>query len=167
MDARFASLPDYPLEDLLALKKRFPPRMLKGMSSWTCWLPPKLWNTFDEVHLTPKSILIASRQGAVMSWLETLHKFKEELAARDDDPWRLPLERIRGQIGDDGLERVTTQMLLDVLDLPQRSRKAGTYKRLAKLMAELGWMAVRVRGLTRGGYLEQVRGYCRQPIHRS
>ena len=36
---------------------------------------------------------------------------------------------------------------------------------LAKLMAELGWMAVRVRGLTRGGYLEQVRGYCRQPFH--
>ena len=24
-------------------------------------------------------------------------------------------------------------------------------------LAELGWMAVRVRGLTRGGYLEQVR----------
>jgi len=102
-----------------------------------------------------------------MSWLETLHKAKAELASRDGDPWRLPLERVRGQIGDDGLERVTTQMLLDVLELPQRSRKAGTYKRLAKLMAELGWMAVRVRGLTRGGYLEQVRGYCRQPIHRS
>ena len=39
-------------------------------------------------------------------------------------------------------------------------------------MADLGWMAVRVRGLTRGGYLEQVRGYCRevrnrQPNHQS
>ncbi len=101
-----------------------------------------------------------------MSWLEALHKAKAELAVKDGDPWRLRLERVRGQIGDDGLERVTTQMLLDVLELPQRSRKAGTYKRLAKLMAELGWMAVRVRGLTRGGYLEQVRGYCRQPIHR-
>ncbi|MGO9684990.1 MAG: hypothetical protein ACLPTZ_20850 [Beijerinckiaceae bacterium] len=102
-----------------------------------------------------------------MSWLETLHKAKAEFAAQDCDPWRLRLERVRGQIGDDGLERVTTQMLLDVLELPQRSRKAGTCKRLAKLMAELGWMAVRVRGLTRGGYLEQVRGYCRQPIHHS
>ena len=39
---RFAFLPDYPLEDILALKKRFPPRMLKGMSSWAQWLPPKL-----------------------------------------------------------------------------------------------------------------------------
>jgi hypothetical protein len=28
-------------------------------------------------------------------------------------------------------------------------------------MRDLGWTAVRVRYLTRGGYLEQVRGYCR------
>jgi hypothetical protein len=28
-------------------------------------------------------------------------------------------------------------------------------------MAELGWTAVRARDLTRGGYKEQVRGYCR------
>ena len=28
-------------------------------------------------------------------------------------------------------------------------------------LTELGWTAVRVRGLTRGGYLEQVRGYAR------
>jgi hypothetical protein len=31
------------------------------------------------------------------------------------------------------------------------------------LMAELGWTAVRVRDLTRGGYKEQVRGYVRSP----
>ena len=29
-------------------------------------------------------------------------------------------------------------------------------------MSELGWTAVRVRDLTRGGYKEQVRGYCRE-----
>jgi hypothetical protein len=28
-------------------------------------------------------------------------------------------------------------------------------------MAALGWTAVRVHGLTRGGYTEQVRGYAR------
>jgi hypothetical protein len=76
-------------------------------------------------------------------------------------PWRLPLERLRGQIGDDGIERVTTQAALDVLQVPQRSRRAGAYKRLAKLMTELGWTAVRVRGMTRGGYMEQVRGFAR------
>jgi hypothetical protein len=30
-----------------------------------------------------------------------------------------------------------------------------------EVMAQLGWTAVRVRGVTRGGYLEQVRGYAR------
>jgi hypothetical protein len=77
------------------------------------------------------------------------------------DPWRLTLERVHGKIGDDGIERITTQLLLDNLAVPQRSRGAGACRRLARLMAELGWMAVRVRGLTRAGYLEQVRGYCR------
>ena len=37
----------------------------------------------------------------------------------------------------------------------------GTFRRLSKKMAELGWTAVRVRDLTKGGYREQVRGYCR------
>ena len=54
-----------------------------------------------------------------------------------------------------------TQTVLDVLEVRQRKRTAGTYRHLAKLMAELGWTAVRVRDLTRGGYKEQVRGYCR------
>lgn len=105
-----------------------------------------------------------------MSWPEKLHKAKAELAAQDADPWLLPLGRVCGQIGDDGVERITTQLLFDILGVAQRSRGAGACRRLAKLMAQLGWMAVRVRGLTRGGYLEQVRGYCRdpqrwQPIH--
>jgi hypothetical protein len=96
-----------------------------------------------------------------VSWLGEVEKLKAEARAQDAEPWRLPLERLRGQIGDDGMERVTTQTVLDVLEIPQRRRRAGTYRRLAKLMAELGWTAVRVRGMTRGGYLEQVRGYCR------
>ena len=36
-----------------------------------------------------------------------------------------------------------------------------TYRRLAKLMAELGWRAVRVRDLNRGGFKDQTRGYVR------
>src|SRR3954470_17939902 len=78
------------------------------------------------------------------------------------DPWLAPLQRVRGKVQFDGLERVSSQTLLDMLDVPQRSRKAGAYRRLAKLMAELGWTAVRVRDLTRGGYKEQVRGYVRK-----
>jgi hypothetical protein len=85
-------------------------------------------------------------------------------AAEAADPWRLKLERVRGKIYFfDKLERISSQTLLDLLEVPQRNRTAGTFRRLAKVMAELGWTAVRVRGLTRGGYREQIRGYCRQP----
>jgi hypothetical protein len=78
-----------------------------------------------------------------------------------EDPWLAPLRRVRGKIEFDGQERVSSQSLLDMLEVPQRSRTAGTYRRVAKLMTDLGWTAVRVRDLTRGGYKEQVRGYVR------
>ena len=85
-------------------------------------------------------------------------------AAENADPWRFTLERVRGKTDFyDGLERVSSQTLLDLLEVPQRRRTAGTFRRLAKVMAELGWTATRVRDLTRGGYKEQVRGYCREP----
>jgi hypothetical protein len=85
-------------------------------------------------------------------------------AAVSADPWRLTLERVRGKVDlYDRLERVSSQVLLDLLEVPQRNRTAGTFRRLSKVMAELGWSAVRVRDLTRGGYKEQVRGYCREP----
>jgi hypothetical protein len=85
-------------------------------------------------------------------------------AAVSADPWRLTLERVRGKIDFfDRLERISSQTLLDLLEVPQRQRTAGTYRRLSKIMTELGWTAVRVRDLTRGGYREQIRGYCRQP----
>jgi hypothetical protein len=81
--------------------------------------------------------------------------------AQPIDPWRLRLERVRGQTGFDGLERISTQTVMDILEVPQRQRTAGSYRHLAKIMTEIGWTAVRVRDLTRGGYLEQVRGYVR------
>src|SRR5262245_29809344 len=46
---------------------------------------------------------------------------------------------MRGKIDYDGLERVTTQSLFDVLEVPQRSRTAGACRRLAAVMTELGW----------------------------
>ena len=102
-----------------------------------------------------------------MSWLGKLEIVKAEIAARNVDPWRLRLECVRGKIDFDGLERVSSQTLLDILEVPQRSRTAGAYRHLAKIMAELGWTAVRVRDLTRGGYKEQVRGYARDARCRS
>jgi hypothetical protein len=95
-----------------------------------------------------------------MSLLGKLKAARAELEA-PADPWLAPLHRVHGKIEFDGQERVSSQTLLDMLEVPQRSRTAGTYRRVAKLMAELGWTAVRVRDLTRGGYKEQVRGYVR------
>jgi hypothetical protein len=93
----------------------------------------------------------------VLSFVERIRQTPPE-----SDPWQLLLARVRGKIDFDGLERVSSQTLLDLLEVPQRSRTAGTFRRLAKVMAELGWTAVRVRNLTRGGYKEQVRGYWRE-----
>jgi hypothetical protein len=104
--------------------------------------------------------LIGSNGGIVRA-LTFRDRLREEEAksamAEAADQWRLVLERVRGKIDFfDGLERVS-------IEVPQRNRTAGTYRRLAKVMAELGWTAVRMRDLTRGGYKEQVRGYCREP----
>ena len=96
-----------------------------------------------------------------MSFLEKMRAAQAE-TAQPVDPWRLRLERVRGTTGFDGLERISTQNLLDILGVSQRERTAGTYRHLATLMAELGWTAVRVRDFTRAGYLEQVRGYLRR-----
>jgi hypothetical protein len=96
-----------------------------------------------------------------MSLLGKLNAAKIELEV-PEDPWLAPLHRVRGKVEFDGHERVSSQTLLDLLEVPQRGRTAGTFRRLAKLMTELGWTAVRVRDLTRGGYSEQVRGYVRR-----
>ena len=77
------------------------------------------------------------------------------------DPWPLPLERLRGRMGDDGVERISTQGVFDVLNVAQRSRGAGACRRLASLMRELGWRPIKARGLNQRGLLEQIRGYAR------
>jgi hypothetical protein len=96
-----------------------------------------------------------------MSFLEKMKAAAAE-AAQPVDPWRLRLERVRGQTGFDGLERISTQTLLDILEVPQRQRTAGTCRHLASLMAELGWAAVRVRDFNGRGFKEQIRGYARK-----
>jgi hypothetical protein len=111
---------------------------------------------------------VDGRGATRMSWLGKLHELQTETATRNRvDPWRVRLERVRGQVGDDGVERISTQTLFDHLEVFQRSRGAGASRRLAKIMREIGWTPVRIRDLTRGGYLEQVRGYARNDRHRN
>ena len=53
---------------------------------------------------------------------------------------------------------IETRFAMRLLDIQRRTDGLQPF---ATLMAELGWAAVRVRDLTRGGYKEQVRGYTR------
>ena len=97
-----------------------------------------------------------------MSWIEMLQKRKAEALAWRADPWRLPLERLRGKIGDDGIERISTQAVFDLLEVPQGNRGSGASRRLATLMRELGWTPTKARGLNQAGFREQIRGYAKE-----
>ena len=99
--------------------------------------------------------------GTWMGFLEKLREAEVEARAQDADPWRQPLQRLGGNIGDDGVERIATQAVFDFLELPQRRRGAGSCRRLARLMRELGWRPIKARGLNQRGLLDQIRGYAR------
>ena len=72
-------------------------------------------------------------------FLDQLRKAKAELATRTPDhPWKLRLQRVQGKVDYDGVAPVSTQTLLDILEIPQSWRTAGTYRLLTRLMAELG-----------------------------
>ena len=95
-----------------------------------------------------------------MSFLKTLRESRR-LVLRPADPWHLRLEGLKGKKWDDGIERISTQTVFDILEVPQCSRGAGGCRRLAMLMRELGWAPIKARGLTTGGFRDQVRGYAR------
>jgi hypothetical protein len=97
-----------------------------------------------------------------MSFLEELHKARTAAAEQDVHPWAVHLEGLRGVVGHDGVERITTQAVFDHLEVPQTRRTTAASITLARLMRGLGWTQVRVRALTRRGLKEQVRGYARE-----
>jgi hypothetical protein len=71
---------------------------------------------------------------------------------------------LRGQLGHDGVERITVQTALDVLEIPTRHRSSTTYRRLNRLMAAIGWTPLRVRALNAGGHKDRLRGFARHPV---
>jgi len=99
-----------------------------------------------------------------VSFIEGLRQSRARALENSADPWRLHLERARGKVGGDGIERVSTQSLFDLLEVPQLGRNTAACRRLAKLMRELGWKPVKARGLTQSGFRDQVRGYARDKL---
>jgi hypothetical protein len=96
-----------------------------------------------------------------MSFLERLRAARDRAREDAKDPWRVQLQKVKGKLWDDQIERIATQAVFDYLDVPQGMRTAQACRRLAKIMSELGWTPIRARGLNRSGYRDQVRGWAR------
>jgi len=85
--------------------------------------------------------------------------------AAEEDPWEPKLRRLKGRIGHDGVERISTHDVFDVLEVPMKRRPSETV-RLSRVMRRLCWSNVRARGLNPGSYRDRVRGYAREvPDH--
>jgi hypothetical protein len=78
-----------------------------------------------------------------------------------EDRWMQTLRRLKGRIGHDGVERISTTDVFDELEVPIRHRPSQTV-RLSKMMRRLGWTNIRARGLNPGSYRDRVRGYARE-----
>lgn len=77
------------------------------------------------------------------------------------DPWMTALTSVKGRIGSDGVERISTEMVFEQLDVPPVNRTPELTKRLRGLMVQCGWTPVRARHVTGKGHAARVRGYAR------
>ena len=77
--------------------------------------------------------------------------------AAEEDPWEVKLRKLKGRIGHDGVERISTHDVFEILEIPMRHRPSATV-RLSRVMRRLGWQNIRARGLSPGSYRERVRG---------
>ena len=78
-----------------------------------------------------------------------------------EDPWEPRLRKLKGRIGHDGVERISTHDVFDLLEVPMKRRPSETM-RLSRVMRRLGWSNIRARGLNPGSYRDRVRGYARE-----
>lgn len=95
------------------------------------------------------------------SFVEMLRTSAMRAKKKEDDPWKAPLRRVRGRIGHDGVERISTNDLFDMLEIPMRRRPSQTV-RLSRVMRILGWSNIRARALNPGSYRDRVRGFARE-----
>jgi hypothetical protein len=94
-------------------------------------------------------------------FLEQLRAVAEgALAEGEGDDWEHKLKRIKGRIGPDQIERVSTRDVFDHLDVPMKKRP-GLTLRLSHVMRSLGWSNIRAWGLNDHSVLSRVRGFAR------
>jgi hypothetical protein len=94
-----------------------------------------------------------------LSFMQQLDAAKAKIAPVD--PWEERLRRLRGDVGSDGVSRISTASVFDALELPPFQRTAEAGKRVKAVMHALGWTPVRARHATSRGRAARVRGYAR------
>ena len=81
------------------------------------------------------------------------------------DPWTSLIQlRVRGQIGHDGVERISTDRVFELLEISRLMRTPEASKRLKILMLMMNWTPIRARCVTSRGGASRVRGYARMPV---
>ena len=95
---------------------------------------------------------------AIMSWVEKMYQSCAQQAEQRSDPWRRALERaLPGNVTE-----ISSSALLDLLDVPHTT---GNARRLAQSMRAMGWVGLKSRRLTPGGFRDTtIRGWAR-PAH--
>ena len=96
-----------------------------------------------------------SFKGRIQAALEELNQSSAE------DRWVPILRKLKGCVGADGVERISTYDVFEALEIPVRHR-AGLTVRLSRLMRSLGWTNIRAHGLNSHSYRDRVRGFARQ-----
>jgi hypothetical protein len=94
-----------------------------------------------------------------MSFLNCLHQARAELDAHAEDPWKGILERSVPA----NVTSMSTVALLDLLDVPPST---GNARRLAQTMRSMGWVGLKSRRLTPGGFRDTtIRGWARPVLN--
>lgn len=99
-----------------------------------------------------------------MSFVESLKKSRDEIQAQQADPWHLRLDGIKGKVGDDGVERISTQKHADAFrhfGSPATAPDCGCLPEASKTDAGTRVVTHKGAGSDAWRLKDQVRGYAK------
>jgi hypothetical protein len=89
------------------------------------------------------------------SWVGRMYQAGAQLPEQRSDPWKRALERALPA----HVTHISSSALLDLLDVPHTT---GNARRLAQNMRAWGWVGLKSRRLTPGGFRDTtIRGWAR------
>jgi hypothetical protein len=104
---------------------------------------------------------------APTSFRDRLQLANEALAAEQTqspssrDPWLVVIKKLSGSVGPDGVARITSAEVMDVLQVPLHQRRTDKFQRVGQLMASCGWEPTRINGQS-SSVDGRLRGWARQ-----